>query len=118
MIENKNTEDKDLKQAIEKLKDFDFDNDEIWFIYANCLDSHIYLKVKDTEKTLQILKEQFEVDAIVKNNVITVETLTEKIPSIIKELAINDVEIKAVMPKEHTIEEIFFDATKGGKENE
>lgn len=29
IIENKNTEDKDLKQAIEKLKDFDFDNDEI-----------------------------------------------------------------------------------------
>ena len=49
IIENKNTEDKDLKQAIEKLKDFDFDNDEIWFIYANCLDSHIYLKVEDTE---------------------------------------------------------------------
>ena len=73
----------------------------------------VEIKVKDTEKTLQILKEQFEVDAIVKNNVITVETLTEKIPSIIKELA-----IKAVMPKEHTIEEIFFDATKGGKENE
>ena len=39
IIENKNTEDKDLKQAIGKLKDFDFDNDEIWFIYANCLDS-------------------------------------------------------------------------------
>lgn len=78
----------------------------------------VEIKVKDTEKTLQILKEQFEVDAIVKNNVITVETLTEKIPSIIKKLAINDVEIKAVMPKEHTIEEIFFDATKGGKENE
>ena len=49
ITENKNTEDKDLKQAIEKLKDFDFNNDEIWFIYANCLDSHIYLKVEDTE---------------------------------------------------------------------
>lgn len=49
IIENKNTEDEDLKQAIEKLKDFDFNDDEIWFIYANCLDSHIYLKVEDTE---------------------------------------------------------------------
>lgn len=78
----------------------------------------VEIKVKDTEKALQILKEQFEVDPIVKNNVITVETLTEKLPSIIKELAINDVEIKAIIPKEHNLEEIFFDATKGGKENE
>ena len=59
ITENKNTEDKDLKQAVEKLKDFDFDNDEIWFIYANCLDSHIYLKVEDTE-IIDILNDYLE----------------------------------------------------------
>lgn len=66
IIENKNTEDKDLKQAIEKLKDFDFDNDEIWFIYANYLDSHIYLKIEDTE-IIDILNNYLE-DEIEKIN--------------------------------------------------
>lgn len=59
IIENKNTEDKDLKQAIEKLKDFDFNNNEIWSIYANCLDSHIYLKIEDTE-IIDILNDYLE----------------------------------------------------------
>ena len=36
-------------------------------------------------------------------------------PQVIKELAVADVEIKAVIPKEHSLEDIFFDATKGGK---
>ena len=66
IIENKNTEDKDLKQAIEKLKDFDFNNDEIWFIYANCLDSHLYLYVDDTE-IYDILNDYLE-DEIEKIN--------------------------------------------------
>lgn len=66
IIENRNTEDKDLKQAIEKLKDFNFDNDEIWFIYANYLDSHIYLEVEDTE-IIDILNNYLE-DEIEKIN--------------------------------------------------
>ena len=49
-------------------------------------------------------------------NYIEIIVQTEKLPEIIKELAINDVKIKAVIPKENSLEEIFFDATKNNKE--
>ena len=59
------------------------------------------VKVKNIEKAQKILKEKFNLESkLEQNNIeITVETA--------------DVEIKAVIPKEHTLEEIFFDATKG-----
>ena len=44
-----------------------------------------------------------------------IEISTEKIPTVVKELALGNAGIKAVIPKEHSLEEIFFDATKGGK---
>ena len=74
------------------------------------------IRVKDTEKAIQILKEKFEIEAQKdEHSNIEITISTEKVPTVVKELAINDVEIKAVIPKEHSLEEIFFDATKGGK---
>ena len=40
---------------------------------------------------------------------------TERVPEVVKELAIEDVGVKAVIPREHNLERIFFDATEGGK---
>ncbi len=74
------------------------------------------IAVKNVEKAIKILKEKFNIESKIeenKNIVVTIEV--EKVPVVVKELAINDVEIKSVIPKEHTIEEIFFDATEGGK---
>lgn len=71
--------------------------------------------VKNKEKAVQILKEKFEIEAKLENNNIEITLSTDKVPTVVKELAMADVEIKAVIPKEHTLEEIFFDATKGGK---
>lgn len=73
------------------------------------------IRVKDKEKAIQILKEKFEIEAKLENNNIEITLSTDKVPIVVKELAMADVEIKAVIPKEHTLEEIFFDATKGGK---
>ena len=75
----------------------------------------VEIKVKNIEKAIKILKEQFKIEAKIENNIINITLPTEKLPLIIKELAIADTEIKAVIPKEHTLEDIFFDATKGGK---
>ena len=75
----------------------------------------VEIRVKDTEKTLQILKEKFGFNTKTENKNIFVTLPTEQLPTVVKELAIADVEIKAVIPKEHTLEEIFFDATEGGK---
>ncbi len=73
------------------------------------------IRVKNTEKAVQILKDKFEIESELKNINIEIIVATDKVPSIVKELAMADVEVKAVIPKEHTLEEIFFDATKGGK---
>ena len=73
------------------------------------------LRLKNKEKAIKILKEKFEVDAKVEKNNLLVTIQTEKVPEVVKELAIEDVGIKAVIPREHNLEEIFFDATEGGK---
>ena len=71
------------------------------------------VKVKNIEKAQKILKEKFNLESKLEQNNIEITVETEDVPKIIKELAIADVEINAVIPKEHTLEEIFFDATKG-----
>lgn len=73
------------------------------------------LRLKNKEKAIKILKEKFEVDAKVEKNNLLVTIQTEKVPEVVKELAIEDVGVKAVIPREHNLEEIFFDATEGGK---
>lgn len=47
--ENKDNKDKEVKRIVEKLSYFDFQDEKNWTIYANCLDSHLYLYVDDTE---------------------------------------------------------------------
>lgn len=73
------------------------------------------IRVRNIEKAIQILKEKFEIEAKVESGNIEITIATDQVPAVVKELAMADVEIKAVIPKEHTLEEIFFDATKGGK---
>lgn len=75
----------------------------------------IELRLKNKEKAIKILKEKFEVDAKEEKDSLLVTIQTEKVPEVVKELAIEDVGIKAVIPREHNLEEIFFDATEGGK---
>ncbi len=76
----------------------------------------VELKVIEKEKAEEILKNKFNIDSKVNKDMIEITVKTDKLPDIIKELAINDVKIKSVIPKEHTLEEIFFDATnKKGK---
>ena len=73
----------------------------------------VEIRVENREKTIQILKEKFDIE--IQGKIIEIEISTEKIPIVVKELALGDAGIKAVIPKEHSLEEIFFDATKGGK---
>ena len=73
------------------------------------------MKIKNFDKTPSgFFQEIIKQDPIVINNGFSI--VQYSLFSIIKELAINDVKIKSVIPKEHTLEEIFFDATnKKGK---
>ena len=79
----------------------------------------VEIKVEDIEKAMQIIHEKFnDLDTKQAGNSIEITLPTENLPKVVKELAIADTGIKAVIPKEHSLEDIFFDATKGGKDNE
>lgn len=79
------------------------------------LTENVEIRVKDIEKAVQVLKEKFELNVELENKNIEITIKTDQLPIVVKELAIADVGVKAVIPKEHTLEDIFFDATKGGK---
>lgn len=64
--ENKDNKNKEVKRIVEKLSYFDFQDEKNWTIYANCLDSHLYLYVDDTE-IYDILNDYLE-DEIEKIN--------------------------------------------------
>lgn len=73
------------------------------------------IRVEDIEKSIQTIKERFGIEATKKEHSIEINISTESLPEVVKELAMADVKIRAVIPKEHNLEDIFFDATKGGK---
>ena len=78
----------------------------------------VEIKVKQLERAVQILKEKFNINTKIEKDIINITIETTKLPEVVKELAIADTEIKAIIPKSHTLEDIFFDATKGDKKNE
>ena len=74
----------------------------------------VEIRVKNIERASSILREKFQLEPQLENNNILVMIITEKIPEVVRELAIENVEVKAIIPREHTLEDIFFDATEGG----
>lgn len=57
ILENQNNEEK--QEIVEKLQSYDFDNDENWDIYCNCLDNRVNLLVEDEEME-NLLNDLFE----------------------------------------------------------
>ena len=88
---------------VEKISDTNEEKEEV-----------VEIKVRNIEKAVKILKKEFNLDAKIENNKINITVRTEKLPEVIKKLAIADTEIQLVIPKEHTLEDIFFDATESG----
>ena len=76
------------------------------------------IRVKETEKAIKIIKDKYKKEPKLKENNIVITKKTKKVPILIKELATADTQIMAVIPREHSLEDIFFDATEGGKNNE
>jgi len=89
---------------VEKISDTNEEKEEV-----------VEIKVRNIEKAVKILKEEFNLDVKIENNKINITVRTEKLPEVIKKLAIADTEIQLVIPKEHTLEDIFFDATERSK---
>ena len=88
---------------VEKISDTNEEKEEV-----------VEIKVRNIEKAVKILKEEFNLYVKIENNKINITVQTEKLPEVIKKLAIADTEIQLVIPKEYTLEDIFFDATERG----
>lgn len=71
-------------------------------------------QLQDAEKILKANN----YDAKVVDDKIVVKIPHDKVSSVIKLLAKNDIDVYSAVPKEKTLEDIFFDATEGGQKNE
>ncbi|MBO5349197.1 MAG: ABC transporter ATP-binding protein [Clostridia bacterium] len=76
------------------------------------------IKVKQQEKAVNILKEKLNKIATIKDEKIYVTANKGEISSIVKTLAINDIDVEYANENEHTLEDLFFDVTKGDKKDE
>lgn len=74
----------------------------------------VEIRVKEKNSAITILKEKFQIEPRLENDNILITISTDQIPTVVKELAIADVQVKAIIPRENSLEEIFFDATEGG----
>ncbi len=71
-------------------------------------------QLQDAEK---ILKANNYETKIVDDKIV-VKIAHDKVSAVIKLLAKNDIDVYSAVPKEKTLEDIFFDATEGGQKNE
>lgn len=76
------------------------------------------LKVKTPENAINIIKEKLNKQANLKDGKVYVTANKGELPNIIKTLVLSDVEVEYANENEHTLEELFFDVTKGDKKDE
>lgn len=76
------------------------------------------IKVKQQDKAINILKEKLNKQAKIQNEKIYVTINKGEISNIVKTLALNDVDVEYANENEHTLEDLFFDVTKGDKKDE
>ena len=76
------------------------------------------IKVKQQDKAINVLKEKLNKQAKIKDDKIYVTVNKGEISNIVKTLALNDVDVEYANENEHTLEDLFFDVTKGDKKDE
>lgn len=76
------------------------------------------IKVKQQDKAINILKEKLNKEAKIKDEKIYITANKGEISSIVKTLVLNDVDVEYSNENEHTLEDLFFDVTKGDKKDE
>lgn len=76
------------------------------------------IKVKQQEKAEKVLKEELQKEVTVQDEKIYVQVKRGEISSIVKTLVLNDIDVEYANENEHTLENLFFDVTKGDKKDE
>ncbi|MFD1412355.1 ABC transporter ATP-binding protein [Oceanobacillus jeddahense] len=73
-------------------------------------DSHqIQMEVTPVDKAMELLNTEYEIDAVLKSDLITFQSQREEIPEIIQTFVQNDISIYQVEVSRATLEEKFFD---------
>jgi len=76
------------------------------------------IKVKQQEKAEKLLKEELQKVVVIQDEKIYIEVKKGEISGIVKKLVLNDIDVEYANENEHTLENLFFDVTKGDKKDE
>ena len=76
------------------------------------------IKVKQQDKAEKILKEELQKQIKIKDEKIYLQAKSGEISSIVKTLVLQDIDVEYANENEHTLEDLFFDVTKGEKKDE
>lgn len=76
------------------------------------------IKVKQLEKAKNIFKEKIKKDIKIEDNKIFVTLKRSEVSGVVKSLVLEDVDVESATEYENTLENMFFDVTKGEKKDE
>ena len=76
------------------------------------------IKTKSLENAQKVLKEKFDKESVIDDGKLYVSTKSSDVSGIIKTFVFEGIDIEGVNECEKTLENIFFDVTKEGKDNE
>lgn len=76
------------------------------------------IKVKQLEKAKNIFKEKIKKDIKIEDNKIFVTLKRSEVSGVLKSLVLEDVDVDSATEYENTLENMFFDVTKGEKKDE
>ena len=81
-------------------------------------ETEFVIKVKQEEVAIKTLYEKLNIQVEKKQDGLHFNIIKEDISKVVKELVFNNIDVEGVSEKEKKLEDLFFDATSGGEENE
>ena len=81
-------------------------------------ETEFVIKVKQEEAAIKTLYEKLNIQVEKKQDGLHFNIIKEDISKVVKELVFNNIDVEGVSEKEKKLEDLFFDATSGGEEDE
>lgn len=81
-------------------------------------ETEFVIKAKQEEVAIKTLYEKLNIQVEKKQDGLHFNIIKEDISKVVKELVFNNIDVEGVSEKEKKLEDLFFDATSGGEENE
>ena len=81
-------------------------------------ETEFVIKVKQEEAAIKTLYEKLNIQVEKKQDGLHFNIIKEEVSKVVKELVFNNIDVEGVSEKEKKLEDLFFDATSGGEEDE